>query len=353
MIDIGAGTMDLLWYDSETGEHFKAVAPSPVRTISWEIQKTRGPLAITGVEMGGGVSTAIKERARNAEVVMTALAAATLDNNPDKVRAMGIRLASEETVAAYLTEHTNYAKIVLGDIQPKTLRTIIAGLGLPLHFDAVALCAQDHGAAPVGVSHLDFRHMLYKNLLEPSPQLHRLLFRNDEIPQAFTRLASISTGASYLDTNEVFVMDSGIAAIVGASQDVQLKDRDPVMVLDIATSHTVVAVLSGGQPAGFVEYHTRDLSLSRLEELMVDLADGRVDHSVVVSQGGHGAWLRNAVGFSNVKAILATGPKRYLLAESRLPIIWGAPWGDNMMTGTVGLLEALRLRKGLEPIGYL
>jgi hypothetical protein len=30
----------------------------------------------------------------------------------------------------------------------------------------------------------------------------------------------------------------------------------------------------------------------------------------------------------------------------------GAPLGDNMMTGTVGLLEAIRRHKGLEPIEY-
>jgi hypothetical protein len=42
-----------------------------------------------------------------------------------------------------------------------------------------------------------------------------------------------------------------------------------------------------------------------------------------------------------------------LLEGSHLPIEFGAPWGDNMMTGTVGLLEALRRRKGLEPITYL
>jgi hypothetical protein len=32
---------------------------------------------------------------------------------------------------------------------------------------------------------------------------------------------------------------------------------------------------------------------------------------------------------------------------------FGAPWGDNMMTGTVGLLEAVRLRENLPPIDYL
>jgi hypothetical protein len=31
----------------------------------------------------------------------------------------------------------------------------------------------------------------------------------------------------------------------------------------------------------------------------------------------------------------------------------GAPWGDNMMTGTVGLLEALRRRKGLSAMTYV
>ena len=352
MIDIGAGTMDLLWYDSETGEHFKAVALSSVRTISWEIKKSQGPLAITGVEMGGVVSGSIKDRAGNADVVMTKSAAATLSHNLEKVRALGIRIVSDDAMAAPLAD-SNYTKITLGDIQPETIRTITIGLGLPRRFNAVALCAQDHGVAPAGVSHLDFRHNLFAGLLESSPQLHKLLFRSDEIPQAFNRLSGMAHCAAHLDTQEVFVMDSGMAAILGAFQDVQLKGKDPIMVLDIATSHTVVAVLSGGQPVGFVEYHTRDLNLARLEGLMVDLADGRADHNAIVAQGGHGAWLRQAVGFSNIRAILATGPKRRLLAESALPIIWGAPWGDNMMTGTVGLLEALRLRKGLNQIQYL
>jgi hypothetical protein len=59
------------------------------------------------------------------------------------------------------------------------------------------------------------------------------------------------------------------------------------------------------------------------------------------------------VGFNAIETIIATGPKRKLVASSRLPIQFGAPWGDNMMTGTVGLLEALRRRKNLKPIVYL
>jgi len=46
-------------------------------------------------------------------------------------------------------------------------------------------------------------------------------------------------------------------------------------------------------------------------------------------------------------------PKRKMAAASRLPMVWGAPLGDNMMTGTVGLLEAVRRRKKLDPIFYV
>ena len=59
------------------------------------------------------------------------------------------------------------------------------------------------------------------------------------------------------------------------------------------------------------------------------------------------------VGFKAAEIIVATGPKRRLLENSRLPVVFGGPLGDNMMTGTVGVLEAIRRRKGFEPIPYL
>ncbi|MBW2483626.1 MAG: hypothetical protein JRF38_26850 [Deltaproteobacteria bacterium] len=105
--------------------------------------------------------------------------------------------------------------------------------------------------------------------------------------------------------------------------------------------------------AGFFEYHTSDITLEKLEDLLRDLADGKLSHQQILSEGGHGAFLRRAVSFSAVETIVATGPRRKMLAQSRLPIEFGAPWGDNMMTGTVGLLEAVRRQKGLDPILYL
>ncbi len=87
--------------------------------------------------------------------------------------------------------------------------------------------------------------------------------------------------------------------------------------------------------------------------LILDLCNGKPVHRQVLAKGEHGAYLRKALDFQAVDVTIATGPKRRLVEPSKLPITFGAPWGDKMMTGTVGLLEALRRRKGLKPINYL
>jgi uncharacterized protein (DUF1786 family) len=353
MLDIGAGTLDLLYYDTLSGEHFKAVMPAPVRQVAAEIEQTQGPLVVRGVEMGGGpVSDALCRRAQTAEVVVSAEAAATLHHDLDKVRGWGLNI-SDDTTIERLWNDPRYTALTLEDVQPERITQILTGMGLALEFEAVALCGQDHGVAPKGFSHLEFRHTLFQRLLEESPQPHRLLFAANEVPGAFNRLKAMARSARRFNTREVYVMDSGMAAMAGAAQDAQASGKEPILILDVATSHTVVAALEGDQVAGFVEYHTRDITLPRLENLLQELADGRIGHNQILAEGGHGAYLRKSVGFDRVQAIIATGPKRRLLAESRLPIVWGAPWGDNMMTGTVGLLEALRRRKGLVPIRYI
>jgi len=70
MVDIGAGTMDVLWYDTQTDLHYKAVVKSPVRYLAEKAADLPGNLVITGSEMGGGPITQIlKQRAKEAEVV--------------------------------------------------------------------------------------------------------------------------------------------------------------------------------------------------------------------------------------------------------------------------------------------
>ena len=93
--------------------------------------------------------------------------------------------------------------------------------------------------------------------------------------------------------------------------------------------------------------------LEKLESLLIELADGKSDHDRILKEGGHGAYIRGSFGFQNVEAIIATGPKRLIINHSSIPITLGAPLGDNMMTGTVGVLEAIRRRKGFKSFSYM
>ena len=79
LVDIGAGTMDILYYDTETGLPYKAVVESPVRTVAKRAAGLAGDLVVTGVEMGGGpITDILREKAREAKVIMSGSAAATL-----------------------------------------------------------------------------------------------------------------------------------------------------------------------------------------------------------------------------------------------------------------------------------
>ena len=353
MVDVGAGTMDILHYDTETDLHYKAVVKSPVRFLAEKAARTAGNLLVVGNEMGGGpITQVLIARAKMAAVVMSVSSAATLNHDLEKVKSWGIKLVADDE-AQELKKDKSYTVIGLGDLELQRLEQIVKGFGIPFEFDAVAICAQDHGVPPPGVSHLDYRHNLFKKCLAENPYPHALLYPDRDVPDTMNRLKSIAKSALKLPASEIYVMDSGMAAIQGASMDGLARGRTSVLLLDIATSHTVGAAMTGEKLAGFFEYHTQDITREKLEALLHQLAEGKLSHRQILAEGGHGAFLRRAVGFDAIETIIATGPKRKLAAGSNLPIQFGAPWGDNMMTGTVGLLEALRRRKGLKPIVYL
>jgi len=63
-------------------------------------------------------------------------------------------------------------------------------------------------------------------------------------------------------------MDSGMAAIQGASLDNLALGKKCVIVLDIATSHTVGAAFMHGEVAGLFEYHTSDITRDKIDRLI-------------------------------------------------------------------------------------
>ena len=352
-VDVGAGTMDVLYLDTRRSEQFKAVVKSPVASLAQRVEAALGKLLILGREMGGGaVSRAVKERARASEIVMSLSAAPTIHHDLDRVRSAGIQVLEDEAAEAMAREG-GYSVIEFGDLPIDRLREIVSGFDVPFSFDVIGICAQDHGVPPDGDSHLDHRHRHFRTVLDATPFPHAFLHHTENLPPDMSRLRSIAESARSVPADEVYILDSGMAAILGASMDPRVQQRKNALVLDIATSHTVAAALQGAELIGFFEYHTADITLERLETLLVDLANGDLSHARILAEGGHGAYTRRSFGFENTEIILATGPKRALIGPSELPIELGAPLGDNMMTGTVGVLEAIRRKKGLARLPFL
>jgi uncharacterized protein (DUF1786 family) len=353
LLDLGAGTLDLLYYDTTSHSHYKAVTKSPILCLAEKAAHLSGKILVTGCEMGGGpLAGILQQKAEQGEVLMTRSAAATLHNRLEKVTALGLKIIEDSEAAALLAKGT-YQHLQTADLVIERLKDLVLGLGVDFDFDLLGICAQDHGTAPAGLSHLDFRHNLFKQALDRNPVPEALLYAADEIPATFTRLRALAQTARQIPAKEIYVMDSGMAAILGATLDPIARTKKKRLVLDIATSHTLGAVLDQKELFGFFEYHTCDITPERLEELIPDLADGKIDHAQILAQGGHGAYLRKIMGFGAVEAIIATGPKRALLQNSKWLVVWGAPLGDNMLTGTAGLLEAIRRRKGWPEFDFM
>jgi uncharacterized protein (DUF1786 family) len=352
MLDIGAGTLDLLVVDGGDGQSYKAVVKSPIRTVAEAIEATPGPLAVTGGEMGGGrIAALLRERAVTDKVVIAESAAATLNHDRQRVADWGLTIVSDAD-AGLAALDKGMGHIHLADIEPRRIEALVTALGLPFDFEAVAVCAQDHGVAPAGISHLDFRHNLFAEALSRTPLPHSLLYRGDAVPASFNRLKTIAASAAALPTEAVYVMDSGMAAITGAARDPRVEASEGgFVVLDIATSHTVGAALRGEEVLGIFEYHTIDVTAGVLDDLLAGLVAGGLSHEAILAQGGHGAFVRGALDSRDQCPIITTGPKRRLARDSRYDLIWGAPWGDNMMTGTVGLYTALARRLNADPAG--
>jgi uncharacterized protein (DUF1786 family) len=225
---------------------------------------------------------------------------------------------------------------------------MLKSIGIEPIVDFLGIAVQDHGTPKTKISSLDFRHRIFKEIIDRSPKPSTFLFESERIPAYLRRMRAVAQDAKAIPSGRVYVMDTGMAAIMGAASEPRTRGKKTIMVLDIATSHTLGALLVNGEIGGFFEYHTSALTPEILETLIVNLADGRLSHERILAEGGHGAYVRKAVGFDRVEMILATGPKRRILEQIGIDqIVLGAPFGDNMMTGTAGLILAMAEREGV------
>lgn len=352
-VDIGTGTQDIFLYDSnlDIENGFKLVLPSPTMMVHRRLKAalpSRTPLLLTGHQMGGGPSAwAIEEYARaGIPVYMTPSAATTLNDELDKVKALGIHIVSEDEIKGLKSK---VEQLELKDFDFELISRTFKDYGVSLNdLSAIAVAVFDHGNAPAGVSDRQFRFDYLDERIREKNSLAAFAFPSAEIPTIMTRLQSVVDSAGELPCPLV-VMDTAPAAVLGADFDPQVASRRQKIICNVGNFHTLAFRLGEKGIEGVFEHHTGEIDLPKLESLIRKLADGSLKHADVFDDMGHGAlmYADEVFEFGNDDFdVVVTGPRRSMFAgathsTSSLRPYFAVPFGDMMIAGCFGLLAAV------------
>lgn len=331
-IDVGMGTQDILLYDSKKNIEncFKMVLPSQTQIIARRITVETGlkrDIVLTGETMGGGPSSVAVKRHLEAGlgVYATEKAALTLDDSLEKTRKTGVVIIKMDEVP-----ELNASIIRMCDIDKIALSEAFSlfGIAIPENF---AIAVQDHGFSP-DRSNRVFRFDYFREIIEKSATLDSLVYK-ENIPQRFTRMKAVERTLP-----GAMLMDTGIAAIRGAILDE--KAHPPYLAVNIGNGHTLSGIIDNGALIALMEHHTQQMTPGKLDDHLVRLCNGTIGFEEVFEDGGHGCFVKEAVGLENIGSILVTGPKREIMSGSKLDFHFASPYGDMMLTGCFGLVDA-------------
>jgi uncharacterized protein (DUF1786 family) len=308
---------------------------------------TRAPILLTGHQMGGGPSAwAIEEYARaGIPVYMTPSAATTLNDELDKVEALGIKIISEEEATRL---SPNLYRMELRDFDFGLISNTFKEYGVSLEdLAAIAIAVFDHGNAPAGVSDRQFRFDYLDERIRARNSLASFAFPSTDIPRVMTRLQSVADSAGKLPCPLV-VMDTAPAAVLGAGFDPIVAARKQKIICNVGNFHTLAFRLGKTGIEGVFEHHTGEIDLAKLEMLLHKLADGSLKHQDVFDDMGHGALMYSEDKFefgTDEFDIVVTGPRRSMFrtivnGPSSLVPYFATPFGDMMIAGCFGLLAA-------------
>ena len=336
-IDIGAGTQDILFYDSRlTPENcISLILPTPTRFFAKQIEDCQENLFIDGDPIGGGaVLTQLRKHIEKGyRVTMTENAAFTVRNNLSEVKSYGIEIAGskEETI--------NAAQLSFTEINIPLLRQFLYHYGENLQADLIALAVQDHGTPPQGISNREFRFRQIEERLLKNNSPESFVYKSNEIPPCFKRMNAVARSAKRQGNCEVLVMDTAFAAILGC-----MEESRSALFINVGNSHTLAALVRGGMIFGLFEHHTSCLTRDKLQKLLRKFQRGNLSSQEILDDGGHGSIVLEEYRRDNCNEIVVTGPNRGLLEHSKLPIRFAAPYGNMMLTGPFGLVKGTLLR---------
>jgi uncharacterized protein (DUF1786 family) len=345
-VDVGTGTQDIYLFQQgispENG--FKMVMPSPTMMVRRQVQeatKQGRALLLQGVTMGGGPSHWAVEAHLKAglKVYATPEAARTFNDDLEWVAGeMGVEIISSDEAG----QLKDVERFTLRDFDYQQIAAAFDGFGVDLDPSAVAVAVFDHGAAPPGYSDRQFRFDYLNQRISQANRLSAFAFHAGDIPPIMTRMQAVANSAAGFEAPLV-VMDTAPAAVLGATLDPAVADRERIMVVNVGNFHTLAFRLGPSGIEAVFEHHTGLLDSERLDHYLLEMASGQLTHEEVFKDHGHGALVRHERPLDlsiDGYQVAVTGPRRAMMEKSRLRTHMAVPYGDMMIAGCFGLLRA-------------
>lgn len=339
LIDIGAGTQDILLFDSSQPleNAIQLIMPSPTQIIAAQIRQataSRKSILLHGVTMGGGANHgALKEHlTEGLSAYATPEAAQTFNDDLEHVASWGVKIVSEDEAKKL----KDVMRIETRDLNLEAIAGALKPFGVGSHYDGVGVAVLDHGAAPPDVSDRIFRFQHLRRVVEKENNLLDFAYMSNEIPNYLTRMNAVVK--SYNIQAPLLLLDTGAAAAIGSLEDREVARHPHRLLVNLGNSHTLAFHMDGNSILGLMEHHTGGVTRHSLDGYLEKLSRGVVESDEVFNDGGHGSFvIRSKRGRPFLSV---TGPRRILMRDSRLNPYFAAPYGDMMLTGCFGLLRA-------------
>ena len=339
-IDIGTGTQDILLFDTTTEVEncLQMIMPSPTVLVAQQIHEAtaRGEdVLLTGTIMGGGPSSWAADDHRRAgyRVFATPSAAKSFNDDLVAVEKSGIEIVGEEQAARL----GRVRRVEMRDVDLSAIMRAFATFGVKARFDALAVAVFDHGNAPPDYSDRLFRFDFIAARLRQFNSPAAFAFMREQIPPRLTRMQAVAD--STRSDEPLLLMDTAPAAILGALEDDRVRVHRNVIIANIGNFHTLAFRYSDGSITGVFEHHTGELKPAQLETFIEQLAAGTLTHDAIFNSQGHGALILQTRA-DPLDFLAIVGPRRGVLARSRLRPYFAVPYGDMMLAGCFGLVRA-------------
>ncbi len=332
-VDVGAGTQDVLVYESDRPIEncVKLILPSQTQVVAGRIRRStaagRG-IYLTGSVMGGGASSAAVDAHLAAGLPVSASpeAARSLHNDLERVQRMGVALSDTPPPGADI--------IWLRDVDLAAIEEMLGRFGVEMP-SLFAIAVQDHGYLP-GAGGREFRYEFLQSLLAAGGGTASMVYRDP--PDYMIRMKAVID-----DLPGAVVMDTGAAAVMGVLGDPiveQAARSDGAVLVNIGNMHTFGVAIRGQRVYGLFEHHTGGITPEVLSHLVERLQSGVLTHDEVKANGGHGAAFDPVYREAGTFPFVAiTGPNRRIAAS--LGYYAAVPHGDMMLAGPFGLVEGL------------